>query len=291
MKSAEELESWFLRHADYKYWVVYEGTKGRGRRKGYVKANVKDITEAYNDFLDFVETDLSDGEYTVCLRTNDKAVKTEVMEPFIVGEGTTTNSRNSEKRESAGIGNLGSINGLQFIAGLMTQQNPEINRLRDENTRLQLELLEKKFEIKNLEKEVEVAGINTNESWSDIIKGVVKDYFPDMLERFAPERAETAAHVQSLRGKKPVPRQNIDSDSESESSNEAENSESEPKQPQDKQAYAQRLGKVLQQTATEFSTKDPVLVIEIVLEMLQKSPFGATVKTSILSEIKKRSNE
>jgi hypothetical protein len=290
MKRAEELESLFKRNPEFLYWVVYEGSKGRGRRKGYVKSNVKDITEAFNDFLDFAENELSDGEYSICLRTQEKATKSELSECFVVGESHTKsqNSRDNS-RESSGISGLGSINGLQFIAGLMNQQSPEVNRLRDENTRLQLELLEKKFEIKALEKDVEIAGASANETWGDIIKGIAKDYFPDILDRFAPEQAERAAHVQSLRGQKPVPRQ-TEPDTENEE-NEGNETEPEPTQPKpDRKEYAARLTAVLQETAKTFQVNDPVLVFEVFLNLLKTSEYAPLVKTMIQKEIKAAQN-
>lgn len=289
MKQAQDLEKWFKRHTEFLYWVVYEGVKGRGKRKGYVKANVKDITEAFNDFLDFTEEELSDGEYTVCLRKDEKATKGEVSESFIVGEPSSSRSERRE-RDSVGIGGLSSINGLQFIAGLMNAQSPEVNRLRDENTKLQLELLEKKFELKEKEKELEIAGIETDDSWSGIIKGIVKDYFPDILDKFP--NGEKPAHVQSLRGKKEVPRKQEQDpeDEEQEEQETNEEQEQKPKQETNKKAYAERIGTVLKDVCLTFKTKDPVLVLEVVLDMLKNSEYAPMIKGMINKELKARTN-
>jgi hypothetical protein len=162
--------------------------------------------------------------------------------------------------------------------------------LRDENTRLQLELLEKKFEIKALEKDVEIAGASANETWGDIIKGIAKDYFPDILDRIAPEQqAERAAHVQSLRGQKPVPRQTEpDTDNEENEGNETEPEHTQPKP--DRKEYAARLTAVLQETAKTFQVNDPVLVFEVFLNLLKTSEYAPLVKTMIQKEIKAAQN-
>jgi hypothetical protein len=170
------------------------------------------LTESFN-FLETVLEDEGDGVYKIFLRTSENAGKNQIEQIFQYGEDVEpihTASRGGDRAERsngggkvAGIGALGSIAGLEMIMGLTNAGRTEADRLREEKHTLQLELLESKFKIGNLEAQV-AAPAAVDNSWSEFIKGVVQDNSELLLDRILPESKGERTRIAALKSRKPI---------------------------------------------------------------------------------------
>jgi hypothetical protein len=274
MKTFADIEKIFYREKR-PYYVVKDS---RGARKSTTPSDIMDIADEEQrlkdsyEFLTEAVADFEDGKYKILLRTSENAGKGELSYDFQIGDSTPSVSRQS--KDTPSIGGF-SIAGLETIMGLVNGGRSEADRLRDEKHDLKLQLVQKDFEIQNL-KNAQIGSTGT-ESWSDVIKGVVKEYFPDILDKYAPQKTE----VSSVRGKDPVP-PNAGKKQKETPKDETKTAEG---QELTQDEVKDKLTVIFERTATLFEGYNPILVLEVVLEMSEKNPL---VISKVKRELAKR---
>ena len=297
MKTFDDIEKIFFREKLY-YWSL-RNSKGKGisRTSNEVIALVDEkarLQKAFEELEDVIN-DEEDGVYTIAIMPHQQGGKSKLEYQFRIGEveeqprRSRDNGGNNGNARTAGIGNLNSIGGFEFIAGLMDRGRGEVDRLRDENTNLKMELLEKKFKIGTLESEA-AAGSGT-ETWSDVIKGIAKEYFPDILDRFAPEiDTERPSVIATLREREAVKakvkreQKSVDTDGAAvDGDPKADNQP--PKM--DKEEAQARLRVIFERTQKAFPNHNPIEVWETILDMSEGAQ-GAFVKQMVVKVLDKK---
>jgi hypothetical protein len=214
MKDFQDIERIFTREKR-PYWTLHDA---KGKRRSNTPLHImkmtdekERLTESFN-YLSTVLEDEGDGVYKIFLRTSESANKGQVEQEFLYGEdvepvqshrGGDRAERSSGGGKVAGIGALGSIAGLEMIMGITNAGRAEADRLREEKQQLQMDLLESKFKIGNLEAQV-AAPAATDNSWSEFIKGVVQDNSELLLDRILPEGKGERTRIAALKSRKPI---------------------------------------------------------------------------------------
>ena len=293
MKTFDDIEKIFFREKLY-YWSLRNSkSKGVSRTSSEVIAMADEKARLQKSFeeLEDVINDEEDGVYTIAIMPHQQGGKSKLEYQFRIGEVEEPTRRgrdNAVHARTAGIGNLNSIGGFEFIAGLMDRGRGEVDRLRDENTNLKMELLEKKFKIGTLESAAE-AGSGT-ESWSDVIKGIAKEYFPDILDRFAPEiESERPSVIATLREREAV-KAKVKKEQKSPDTNGAaddgdEEADNQPTK-MDKTEAQSRLRVIFERTQKAFPNHNPIEVWETILDM-SEGENGAFVKKMVVKVLNK----
>jgi hypothetical protein len=267
MKTFADIEKIFFREKR-PYFVVKDS---RGARKSTTPSSIMDITDdtvrlkdSY-DFLAEAVADFDDGKYKLLLRTSENAGKGELSYDFQIGDASTATSSKGQGT-GATIGGF-NISGLETIMGLVNGGQSEANRLREEKADLKLELLRKDFEIEKLKETTAVSG--AGESWSDVLKGIAKEYFPDILDKYTPAKTE----VSSVRGSKPVPPDAGKKPKNSATTDRAELDKEGTEQKMSQKEVQERLTAIFERTAKMVEGYNPLIVIEVVIDMAEKNDF------------------
>jgi hypothetical protein len=265
MKTFADIEKIFFREKR-PYYVVKDS---RGARKSTTPSDIMEgadpeqrLKESF-EFLTEAVQDFDDGKYKLLLRTSESAGKGELSYDFQIGDAANSKSESTKTGSISGF----NIAGLDTIMGLINGGRSEADRLREEKADLKLELVKKEFEIERLKENAAVSGVG--ESWGDVIKGVVKEYFPDILDKYAPAKTEVA----SIRGSKAVPADAGKTPKKETKTEKVELDGASSGEKITQQEAKERLTAIFERTEILFPDYNPLVTIEVVLDMAEKNEF------------------
>ena len=306
MKDFQDIEKKFFRE-NRPYWALFDA---KGKRKSCTSEQIMKMAgeERVKESFKFLETvleDEGDGVYKIQMRTSENAGKGQIedifqygdeVEPIQTHRGGDRAERSGGGGKVAGIGALGSIAGIEMIMGLTNAGRTEADRLREEKHTLQMELLESRFKIGNLEAQV-AAPAAVDSSWSEFIKGVVQDNSELLLDRILPEGKGERTRIAAVKSKKPI----IAPPKRETVVKKATNTEGSPKSNAQARLTAvfenmsqyfpdenpvdvlERLDPIFEDLTALFPDDNPLDVIEVVLE-LAHSKTGKTMVVPIINQ-------
>jgi hypothetical protein len=269
MKNLSDYRGLFYREKR-PYWVIF-CEKGIGIRKAATPGDVMEVQDkkerlddSWNALLES-ESDLSSGEYRLVLQTSENAGKGKIVRDFVVGTPSESSSVGKTDRISAqGVGGLNGIGGLQFITGLMGANQSEVNRYRDTIQDLKIELVEKKNEIERLKDAKKVK--KEDETIGSLIKSVVKDHFPKILDKISPSFAPSVA-IASV---------------------ESPNGEVDAADAGSKLDFQKRFQAIFADIEVLFPNENPLDVMETVLELAKESALVVGMVKEALAKKRKK---
>jgi hypothetical protein len=252
MKNLSDYRGLFYREKR-PYWVIF-CEKGIGIRKAATPGDVMEVQDkkerlddSWNALLES-ESDLSSGEYRLVLQTSENAGKGKIVRDFVVGTPSESSSVGKTDRISAqGVGGLNGIGGLQFITGLMGANQSEVNRYRDTIQ-----------DAKKVKKEDETIG--------SLIKSVVKDHFPKILDKISPSFAPSVA-IASV---------------------ESPNGEVDAADAGSKLDFQKRFQAIFADIEVLFPNENPLDVMETVLELAKESALVVGMVKEALAKKRKK---
>ena len=314
MKTFDDIQTIFFREKK-PYWSLINA---KGKRESSTPDAVMALTEdkerleaSWAYLSDEVLPTCDTGRLMLNLLTNATASKTKQSYDFQWGDAPTAppsvgaiNAVNARQNQGS-IGGLGSIAGLEFISGLMQNGRGDADRYRDQLMEERLDKMEMKFKIQGLEKELASAAAApaADDSMGALIKGVLKENFMEILDRFAPLPPTTA--IATLRSPKTAPlstRSNgvlsdsknqaeatLEFDTDDEADEDTEDTEettdngadaatqTAPPTIMSKEEAGLRLQNIFRATMKLFPNHHPIEVLEEIVAMAQKPSFAFVV--------------
>jgi hypothetical protein len=251
MKNLTDYQGLFFREKR-PYWVIF--TK-KGVRKAAVPSDtmeIKDKKERLDDSWNVLletECDLVSGDYLLVLQHGENGGKGKLVQDFVVGNPQPSASvGNTGRISSQGVGGLNGIHGIEYVTGLMKENQSEINRYRDQITDLKFENLKKDNEIERIKREKKDK--KEDDGIGALLKGIVKDHFPTIWKTVYAQTFVPTTVIASVESEgEVVDASKVDA----------------------KMDFQKRFQAIFERIETLFPDENPLDVIDTVLDMAQES--------------------